>query len=239
MDTAIILFSGGLDSTACVYWSLEKFDRILLLSFLYGSKEDDTIIKVNKKFSSILNLESKIIELPFLDEFTINSGSTLSEIGREVPEIITFEQLDSEELTKQTAKSVWVPGRNILFISIAASFADSLVLPVKILFGANYEEGTTFSDNTQEFVDRMNEAVKLGCRNNIEVIAPFHEKQKSEIAKFLKNKNASIEFSSSCYQIKDWTKDGHPIHCGKCESCQRRKRAFQIAGEKDPTTYLF
>ncbi|MCE7742438.1 MAG: 7-cyano-7-deazaguanine synthase QueC [Candidatus Heimdallarchaeota archaeon] len=237
MSIAIVLFSGGLDSTACLYWALEKYDRTILLSFLYGSKEDYTISKINSKFSSLLNLESKIIELPFLDEFTKNSGSTLSQSGNEVPEINNFEQLDSEELTKQTAKSVWVPGRNILFISIAASYADSLDTTVGILFGANEEEASTFSDNTTEFVERMNDSIELGCMNDIEVIAPFHEKQKSEIVEFLKEKDALIEFSSSCYQVKDWTKEGHPIHCGICESCQRRKRAFQIIEKEDTTRY--
>ena len=67
MSVAIVLFSGGLDSTACLYWALEKYDHIILLSFLYGSKEDNTISKVNNKFSTTLNLEEKVIELPFLD----------------------------------------------------------------------------------------------------------------------------------------------------------------------------
>ncbi len=237
MSIAIVLFSGGLDSTACLYWALEKYDKIVLLSFLYGSKEDSTISKINNKFASILDLEEKIIELPFLDEFSKISGSTLSKSGEKVPEIDTFEQLDSEKLTKQTAKSVWVPGRNILFISIAASYADSLNASVDILFGANEEEAITFSDNTIDFVNRMNAAIKLGCMNNIEVIAPFHEKQKSEIVRFLKDQNALVKFSSSCYQIKEWSEEGQPIHCGVCESCQRRKRAFQLAEKEDLTRY--
>jgi len=237
MSIAIVLFSGGLDSTACLYWALEKYDQVILLSFLYGSKEDNTISKLNSKFSSLLNLKSRIIALPFLDEFTKISGSTLSQSGKEVPEINKFEQLDSEELTKRTAKSVWVPGRNILFISIAASYADSLDTSVDILFGANEEEASTFPDNTTEFVKRMNHSIELGCMNDIEVIAPFHEKQKSKIIHFLKEKDALIEFSSSCYQVKEWTKEEHPIHCGICESCQRRKRAFQIVKKDDPTRY--
>ena len=237
MSIAIVLFSGGLDSTACLYWSLENYDRIILLSFLYGSKEDSTISKVNQTFSSHLNIEGRVIELPFLNEFTQISGSTLSKTGHSVPEIQEFEQLDSKELTKKTAKSVWVPGRNILFIAIAASFADSLESSVDIIFGANKEEAVTFPDNSLEFVERMNNSIRLGCMNTINVVAPFHDKQKKEIVDFLFNKNALIEFSSSCYQIVGWSKENHPIHCGKCESCQRRKRAFQLANIIDPTKY--
>lgn len=237
MNTAIVLFSGGLDSTACLYWALSKYEKIILLSFLYGSKEDETIAKVHKSFSSLLKLESTILELPFLEEFTRNSGSTLSKNGKDVPNIETFNQLNKEEIIVQTAKSVWVPGRNLLFISIAASYADSQKTEVDILFGANKEEASTFPDNTTDFVERMNESIKLGCINKIKVIAPFQEEHKQEIVKFLVNKDAAVEFSSSCYKIQGWTKEGYPIHCGSCESCQRRKRAFQSSKITDPTRY--
>ena len=237
MKTAIVLFSGGLDSTACLYWVLEKYEKIILLSFLYGSKEDTTITKINKRFSSFLEIESEIIELPFLGDFAQKSGSSLSQLGRNLPEINQMEELDSEELTKRTAKAVWVPGRNILFISIAASLADSFDVPVDILFGANEEEGNTFPDNTLEFVNRMNDAIKLGCMNKIQVVAPFHNYQKKDIVEYLDENKAKVEFSSSCYQVKQWSDDGYPIHCGLCESCQRRKRAFQIAKKEDLTKY--
>ncbi len=237
MKTAIVLFSGGLDSTACLYWALEKYEKIILLSFLYESKEDTTITKINKRFSSFLGIESEIIELPFLGNFAQKSGSSLSQLGKNPPKINKIEELDSEELTKHSAKAVWVPGRNILFISIAASFADSFDAPVDILFGANEEEGNTFPDNTLEFVNRMNDAIKLGCMNKIKVVAPFHDYQKKDIVEYLDEKEAKIEFSSSCYQVKQWSDEGYPIHCGSCESCQRRKRAFKIAKKTDPTKY--
>jgi 7-cyano-7-deazaguanine synthase len=237
MKKAIVLFSGGLDSTACLYWAIERYEQIILLSFSYGSKEDKTISKTNKKFASALDLESKVIELSFLGEFSKTSGSSLSLNGKDIPEITEFEQLDSKEITEQTAQAVWVPGRNILFISVAASFADSLNTPVDILFGANEEEASTFPDNTLEFVKRMNAAIELGCMNQVRLLAPFHDNQKSDIANFLQSKEAIIEFSSSCYQIKGWSEEGHPIHCGICESCQRRKRAFQNAKKTDPTRY--
>ena len=237
MNAAIILFSGGLDSTACLYWALEKYEKIILLSFLYGSKEDATIVKVHKKFSSIYKLESVIIKLPFLKKFTKSSGSSLSKSGKKIPSIIKFEQLDSKDFSNKTAKAVWVPGRNMLFISIAAAFGDSLDVPVKILFGANEEEGQTFPDNTTQFVENINNTIKMGCRNDIEVIAPFHKNQKEEIVEFLDKRNAKIKFSSSCYQVRKWTKEGYPIHCGICESCQRRKRAFKKANKIDPTEY--
>lgn len=237
MRKAIVLFSGGMDSTACLYWTMQRYDEITLLSFLYGSKEDQTIIKINKKFSSMLSVETKIINLPFLEEFSQEAGSSLTKSEKKPPEINSFEQLDSEDLALQTAKEVWVPGRNILFLSIAASLADSSKVPTDIIFGANKEEGTTFPDNTLDFVNRMNKSIELGCLNQVTIQAPFHDSDKKDIVVFLTENNAKMAFSSSCYQIEEWTNEGKPIHCGTCESCQRRKRAFLQASIDNPTEY--
>ncbi|MHA1219025.1 MAG: 7-cyano-7-deazaguanine synthase [Candidatus Heimdallarchaeaceae archaeon] len=219
MRKAIVLFSGGMDSTACLYWTIQKYDEITLLSFLYGSKEDQTIIKVNKKFSSLLSVKTKIINLPFLEEFSQEAGSSLTKSEKKPPEVSSFEQLDREDLAMQTAKEVWIPGRNILFLS------------------ANKEEGTTFPDNTLDFVNRMNKSIELGCLNQVTIQAPFHDSDKKDIVVFLTENNAKMAFSSSCYQIEEWTNEGKPIHCSTCESCQRRKRAFHQASIDDPTEY--
>jgi len=237
MNIAIVLFSGGLDSSACLYWALEQYEKIMLLSFKYGSKEDEVIQRLNLKFAEIYNLESKIISLDFLEELSLKRGSKLASSESDLPEFSNFTQLDESKLTKETANQVWVPARNILFISTASAFADSYKEPVHILFGANKEEATTFPDNTPEFVERMNDAINLGCLNEVSVLAPFNAQVKREIFEFLIEKEAKFEYISSCYQVKEWTKEGYPIHCGICESCQRKKRAFQESGFSDPTVY--
>ncbi|MHA1687375.1 MAG: 7-cyano-7-deazaguanine synthase [Candidatus Heimdallarchaeaceae archaeon] len=234
---AIVLFSGGLDSTASLYWALNYYDELLLLSFLYGSKEDEAIKKTNEYFASRLKIESKIITLDFFKEIIKQSSSTLVSEGKNVPIFEEFKDLNNLSVTEQTAKSVWVPARNLLFISIASAIADSFNQPVDIVFGANEEEGVTFLDNTPEFVNRMNEAIKYGCTNSISVKAPFAKSNKKQIIKYLTEQNAEIAFSSSCYELKGWTEEGKPIHCGRCESCMRRKRAFLQAKVSDPTIY--
>jgi 7-cyano-7-deazaguanine synthase len=237
MKKAIVLFSGGMDSTACLYWALQRYDEITLLSFIYGSKEDEAIRRINTTFSSLLSIENKIISLPFLENFSREAGSSLSHPEKDIPEIDSFAQLDEKELTLHTAKDVWIPGRNLLFLSIATSLADSSEIPTDIIFGANKEEGMTFPDNTLDFINRMNKAIELGSLNQIVIQAPFHDLDKKDIAIFLDETEAEVSFSSSCYQVKDWTKEGKPIHCGTCESCQRRKRAFLQANIVDSTIY--
>lgn len=237
ITTAIVLFSGGIDSTACLYWAKQKYSKIILLSFIYNSKEDQAIQSTNEYFSSLLSIESKIISLPFLGEFSLDSKSSLIKTLGDPPEIKNFSQLNDKNLTLKTAKKVWIPGRNILFLSIAASLADSLKKSADIVFGANKEEGETFSDNTLEFVSKMNQAISLGCVNEVSVKSPFSVSIKTDIVSFLIGKKAPLGYTSSCYNVKNWSEDGKPIHCGRCESCQRRKRAFQDTKTRDPTLY--
>ena len=167
----------------------------------------------------------------------MNSESLLMKKLEEPPEIKDFSQLNDKNLTLETAKKIWVPGRNVLFLSIAASLADSFTEPVDIIFGANKEEGETFSDNTLEFVNKMNQAISLGCLNKVTVKSPFNNFIKREIVSFLVEYEVPLDFTSSCYNIRKWSESGKPIHCGKCESCQRRKRAFQDSKNTDPTIY--
>ena len=237
MSVAIVLFSGGLDSSACLYWALEKYDKIILLSFTYGSKEDEVIQKTNLRFKKLYEVESKIIYLDFLEEFTSKRGSKLSSSRDEPPIFSNQKQLDDKNITIETARQVWVPGRNILFLSIAASFADSFAEPVQIIFGANEEEGTTFPDNTPEFVRDVNRAIGRGCLNKVEILAPFSSQNKKDILEFLIREDAAFRYMSSCYHIKGWTEQNQPIHCGVCESCQRKQRAFREVKYTDPTVY--
>ena len=83
----------------------------------------------------------------------------------------------------------------------------------------------------------MNESIALGCLNEIQIKAPFHDSDKKAIVIYLDSMNAKTEFSSSCYNVQNWSENNQPIHCGKCESCLRRKRAFKLAKIEDLTIY--
>lgn len=235
---AVVLFSGGLDSTACLYWALDIYEEVSIVSFLYGSKEDKVIKRVSDTFAAKLDIENKVIELGFFKTIIHQSRSSLSSMEENVPVFGTLSELDDNTKTQESAKLVWVPARNLLFVSIAAAIADSFDQPTDIIIGVNVEEGATFPDNTSEFIERMNASLEYGCTNTVQLKAPFVNNTKEEIVKFLSQINADIAFSSSCYNIQGWTKDNKPIHCGTCESCMRRKRAFLKAGIEDPTVYL-
>ncbi|HII61555.1 7-cyano-7-deazaguanine synthase QueC [Pyrococcus horikoshii] len=234
MKRGVVLFSGGLDSTACLYWAKRHYDEVIMLTINYGSREESVMNKVAEFFSKELKIPLKIIRVNFLNEFSKLSGSALVEGN--VPRVSASE-LEVIERAKETARSVWVPARNLVLISIAASLLDALG-GGDIIVGFNKEEGETFPDNTKEFVERVNKALEYATMNKVRVVAPLIELDKRGIARLLKELGAKYEYSNSCYDPKGFTEDGKPIHCGRCESCVRRHRGLMEGIGEDKTVYL-
>ncbi|TET30470.1 MAG: 7-cyano-7-deazaguanine synthase, partial [Candidatus Heimdallarchaeota archaeon] len=138
----------------------------------------------------------------------------------------------------ESARSVWIPGRNLLFLSIASSYSEIIGNDVDIITGFNLEEGTTFPDNTQEFIDDFTRAASRGILNaKVSVISPLVGMKKNEIVDLGVKLKVPFEFSNSCYDPKGFDQKNRPIHCGICESCLRRKRGFKGSSIKDPTIY--
>jgi 7-cyano-7-deazaguanine synthase len=170
-------------------------------------------------------MEHIIIDLPWLNEISTSSLNNYEEI----PDI-DEEQLDDINITTKTAKSVWVPARNTVFCSIALSYAESIKAEI-IIVGWDYEEAVTFPDNSKEYLESFNKTIHYGSFDDIEIKAPLIDMTKKEIVEKGKEIDAPMELSYSCYA-------GTDKHCGLCESCKRRKRAFRQAGLDDPTEYL-
>ncbi|HIP84707.1 MAG TPA: 7-cyano-7-deazaguanine synthase QueC [Methanothermococcus okinawensis] len=230
----VCVLSGGLDSTVATLAAKLEGDDIYTLTFDYGQRAAIREINAARKISEVLGAKHKIIKLPFLREF---GGSALTERDRSVPEL-KEEELDNLEITRETMRSVWVPGRNLVMFSIASSFAESLG-GGEVYTGLNREEGTTFPDNTLEFVDRFNHLLEYSTIRDVKLIAPLYNLDKAEIIRYGRELEEKLgvevlKYSYSCYH--DNGEDF--LHCGVCESCVRRKRAFKEAGVKDPTKYL-
>ena len=233
MKRAVVLFSGGLDSTACLYWAKRNYDEVIMLTVNYGSNEERVTNRVAEFFSKELGVSLKIVKLDFLEEFSKLRGTTL--VGGETPKV-SAEELEDMSIAQETAKSVWVPARNVVLIGVAASLLDALG-GGDIIVGFNAEEGTTFPDNTPEFVERMNRMLRYGTMAEVKVIAPLIDLDKKGIARLLKELDAKYEYSNSCYMPKGFTQDGKPIHCGECESCVRRHRGLIEGIGEDRTVY--
>ena len=158
-----------------------------------------------------------------------NLGNSALTTDKEIPKL-AIDDLDNNEKLEDSADKVWVPGRNLVFTSIATSFAEANGAEI-IIVGWDKEEAVNFPDNSKEFLNSFNETIAIGSKDNIEIKAPLIELNKKEIVELGKKLNAPMELSYSCYNSGN-------IHCGICESCLRRKRAFIDALIEDETIYI-
>lgn len=204
MSRGIILLSGGLDSLVSL--GLGEYSVELALTFDYGQKSAKYEIDASKKICDFYNIKHKVIKLDWLKNIT----HTALVADVDLP----------DKIDENSAKNVWVPNRNGLFLNIAGCFADGEDYDY-ILIGANKEEAGTFSDNTQIFVDRVNAEFEYSTNKRPKVVAPLINYDKNDIVKLALKNNIPLNLVKSCYA-------GGEKHCGKCESCIRLKNALMF-----------
>ena len=221
MTKSIILLSGGLDSLVSLGLKKEELNIELAITFDYGQKSAQKEILASKKICDYYGLKHEVINLVWLKEIT----KTALVSDKNVP---SGKELDNPE---NSAKSVWVPNRNGLFLNIAASYADAQGYDC-ILIGANKEEGQTFPDNTQDFIDAVNKEFGYSTLVKPVVVAPLINCNKNDIVMLALKNNIPLELTMSCY-------NGGDKHCGICESCVRLKHALQTNGDTYYTGILF
>jgi len=219
---SIALLSSGLDSVVAATVAKDEGKVELAITFDYGQRAALQEIYYASKVCEALGIEHRVIKLPWLKEI---SSSALTKIEAKVPEPEESE-LDIKEITEETAKQVWVPNRNGVFINITASFAEALDLDA-IVVGFDAEEAATFPDNSRSYVEAVNNALSFSTLNKVRVVAPVIDLTKKEIAALGLERGAPLEWSWSCYY-------GSETPCMRCESCRRRERAFKSLGVKDP-----
>lgn len=220
---AVILLSGGLDSLVSLAAAKDFCNVELALTFDYSQRALYEEIEAASLISKFYKIEHKVIKLPFLAEITNNAL------------VDSHADLEFEKLDKNSAKAVWVPNRNGLFLNIAASFADSMGYDY-IIIGANKEEAGTFSDNSVEFLKRADGFFEYSTLKHPKILAPLAKLEKHEIINFALDKKVPLEYLKSCYNSK---KLSGVKHCGKCESCKRLRAAILKSVNKDLINLFF
>lgn len=221
---AISVLSGGLDSTVATSALKEEYE-IHALTFDYGQRSANMEIESSKQICQKLGIKHTVMDLSWLGKL---GKSALTVHENEVPQL-ELDKLDDKEICDETARKVWVPGRNVVFTAIATAFAEAEDAE-KIIVGWDLEEAVTFPDNSRKFLDAFNKTLKIGTLEGVQIEAPVIDMTKKEIVEIGKKVDAPMEMSYSCYM-------GEEQHCGTCESCMRRKRAFEMAGVVDKTEY--
>lgn len=220
---AISVLSGGMDSAVATA-QFKDTHQIHALTFDYGQRSALMEIKSASALCQWMGADHTVIKLPWLSEL----GSSSLTSDEDIPEPMLLE-LDDKDISIETARSVWVPGRNIVFTAIANSFAESEHAN-NIIVGWDLEEAATFPDNTLEFLNAFNRVLDVGSFDKVKIEAPLIDMNKVDIVKLGTKIGLPFELSYSCYK-------GSEEHCGVCESCMRRKRAFDMAEIQDKTLY--
>jgi 7-cyano-7-deazaguanine synthase len=215
---AVVLLSSGLDSSVNLFQAHQDAEVVLALTFDYGQKAAVQEVQHAARLAAHLKVPHKILALPWFKDF--NKSSLLVD-SETVP---TGSQVDiqSHAQSLETAKSVWVPNRNGIFLNIGAAFAEALGAHL-VIPGFNAEEATTFPDNSEAFMGQLTRSLAYSTANHVEVECYTVKLQKTEIVKKGMALKVPWELLWPCYFAKDkW--------CGECESCLRSKRAFAAAG---------
>ena len=213
MKKAISVFSGGLDCTVATSVFDEEYE-IHAITFDYGQKAVKQEIDASKRICEKMGWMHEVIDLPWLSKISTSSLNT----DADIPEL-GEDELDDLDKSNETASNVWVPARNTVFTSIALSYAESIGAEI-IIVGWNGEEGATFPDNSKQYMEKFNELIDVGSPDKIRIEAPAIDLNKEEIVELGIKVGAPMELSYSCYK-------GDDKPCGVCESCMRRKRAFE------------
>ena len=225
MEKALVLFSGGLDSSTCLAIAVDKYgsENVTALSIYYGQKHKKEI-EASDKVAQYYNVEHLKMDLSKIFEFS--DCSLLSNSHEEIPEKSYAQQIEESD---GKPVSTYVPFRNGLFISAAASIALSKGCSV-IYYGAHSDDaaGNAYPDCSEEFNGAMGQAVYIGSGKQLRIEAPFVSLTKADVVKIGLMLKVPYEMTWSCYE-------GGEKPCGKCGTCIDRAEAFAKNGVKDPS----
>ena len=214
---ALVLFSGGLDSTVLAAQLLADSAETRLLSIDYGQRHAKELNKA-EKIAQALGLPHRILRLPDLGPLL--GGSSLTDDQVELPE---------GHYAEESMKATVVPNRNMILLALAGGHALSIGFDT-IAYAAHAGDHTIYPDCRPEFADAMENALGLADWQNLNLHRPFVNFSKEELVRKGNELGAPLQLTWSCYA-------GREKHCGKCGTCVERKEAFALAKVEDPTEY--
>ncbi|WP_038247802.1 7-cyano-7-deazaguanine synthase QueC [Ghiorsea bivora] len=217
---AVVLLSGGLDSATALAWATQKQGwECYSIAFDYGQRHH---IELQASADIAKAFAVKKHQVIAVDLHAIGGSALTSEM--DVPK---------DQVESQSIPSTYVPARNLIFLSLASAFAET-VGANKLVIGANVVDYSGYPDCRPEFLDSFAKTVALGTKAGVEgadfeVVAPLLHLDKSEIIQMGLALGVDYAMTRSCYDPKE---DGSP--CGHCDSCHFRNQGFAALGKRDP-----
>lgn len=215
-EKAIVILSGGMDSTTLLYDVKNQGYEVYALGFDYNQKHKREL-ELARKTCDRLHIPYRLLSLRILNEI---APSALTRDNWKVPE---------GHYAGENMKQTVVPNRNMVMLSLATSYAIGLKAQ-HLFYGAHAGDHEIYPDCRKEFVEAMKYAIELCDWNKVQLHAPYLDMDKGDIA--IKGKVMDVDYSltHTCYKGKE-------VACGKCGSCVERLEAFEKAKAKDPIRY--
>lgn len=220
MRRAVVLLSGGLDSTTALYWARRRGYAPVCLAVRYGQRHVRELRAARAVAREAgVPLHEVSLALPWL------AGSSLTNRRLALPDV------PLARIGRGAVPSTYVPGRNTVFLALATSLADAVGAEA-VVIGANALDYSGYPDCRPPFLAAFGRTARLGTRRGSEgrplkVLAPLLRLDKAGIVALARRVGAPLELTWSCYA-------GGARPCGRCDSCRLRAKGFRAAGAEDP-----
>lgn len=216
-DRALVLLSGGQDSTTCLHWAIDRFGRenVSAISFDYGQRH-----RVELECAQAIAVSAGVPQvcLP-IDTFAALGGNALTDAAVDV----------RDELNAETGlPNTFVPGRNLIFLTYAAAYAYSRDTG-HLVTGVAQTDYSGYPDCREATIKALQESINLGMESNVQIHTPLMHLSKKETVELARDLDAldAMALTHTCY-------NGEKPPCGECPACLLRAKGFVEAGITDP-----
>lgn len=229
---ALVLSSGGVDSTTCIGIAVDRYGRenVVTASIIYGQKHSREVECAAKiaEYYGVKHIEE---DISVVMKYAGNVCTLMKSSNEGVPEQSYADQIAQNG---EVRVSTYVPFRNGVLLSVAAAYADSLFPgeEVEIFYGAHSDDaaGNAYADCSEEFASTMSKAINIGTYGKINVARPLISWSKAGVVREGLRLNVPYHLTTSCY-------NGREKACGVCGTCRDRIEAFRANSKIDPIEY--
>jgi 7-cyano-7-deazaguanine synthase len=215
---AIVIFSGGPDSTAAALWAMSKGFEIELLTFQFKYKAQYGELRSACEVAKALNVPHTIIDFK-------------SPLGVFPQKVVILMHAGTPKYDTKADESSLLPYGAGIILSVASSYALTQIGVETVIWGATRSDAVENDDYTQEFADKLAELISYSTKRKLQIEVPFSDKNKYQLLEEFNGKEELFAMTWSCKEESDYA-------CGTCKACIARRLASQLANIKDLSNYI-
>jgi len=211
-DAALVVLSGGADSAICLHWALKRFKSVQAITFDYGQRHRIEL-KAAARICELNNISQKLVPI---NSFTALGGNSLLDTGMDIVAPVSG------------LPNTFVPGRNLIFLNLAAAWAYQLKYK-NLITGVCQTDFSGYPDCREDTMAALEKSIQLGMEAELKILTPLMHVDKGDSIAMAVELGAleSLAHSHTCYE-------GHVPPCGRCPSCILRAKGFEKIGLADP-----